>query len=369
VELPLDANGNYSDLKVYWGDGTSSSISGASDWARFHTYADSSERVITLTGSFDRLIFYQHEPERLLDVRFWGSNAFTSFADMFRGCSQLKSFSAPDPPDTALVNDFSGTFQDAIQFNGTIGNWNVSSATNLSRMFKGARSFDQNINEWQVGSVTHFSEMFSANEMEFGSPNATAGPLHPMIFNQPLDQWNTQNGANFSKMFAGAVLFNQALENWETSEATDLSGMFFHAHTFNQPVSSLKNAIQLLDLKGMFRSARAFNQDVSDLPSNSVTDFSEMFMDAVAFNNGGNALALDTSNAIFFDSMFSGARNFNADISSWMVPWVLSMNSMFKNAAIFNCNLSSWGLRQGVSREGYDTGAVAWDSLNRPNFL
>ncbi|MGV9200551.1 MAG: BspA family leucine-rich repeat surface protein, partial [Promethearchaeia archaeon] len=41
-----------------------------------------------------------------------------------------------------------------------IGNWNVSSVTDMSYMFKDADAFDQNIGNWNVSSVTDMSYMF-----------------------------------------------------------------------------------------------------------------------------------------------------------------------------------------------------------------
>jgi hypothetical protein len=248
VDLPLLATGaTYSGLKVYWGDGTSSPISDASDPARFHTYTDSSERVVTLTGSFNRLSFFGHGPERLLDVRFWGSNGFISFTDMFNGCNQLTAFSTLDPPNTAGVLDSSGAFENATEFNGDIGAWNVSAATNLSRMFKGARKFDQNLELWQVGNVDDFSEMFM-NATQF---NNGGGSL----------SWNTISATDMSYMFFGATTFSQVLA-FQVGTVKDFDSMFFGASTFNGDISSW-NVTQARNLNSMFRDASSFNQNLS----------------------------------------------------------------------------------------------------------
>jgi hypothetical protein len=417
VELPLLASGIYSGLKVYWGDGTSSLVSGAGDPARFHTYADSSERVVTLTGSFNRLSFFGHGPERLLDVRFWGSNAFASFADMFRGCSQLKSFSAPDTPDTSLVTDFRGAFENATEFNGDIGAWNVSAATHLSRMFKGAEKFNQPLGGWNVGNVIDFSEMFSASNMDFNAPNASDYPAYPMAFNQPLGRWNTGSGVNFSKMFAGAMEFKQDLSSWQMGAATDLSGMFFHAHAFNgrvdtwrvasvndmtcmfrearafnQPLTSWDPS-SLNALKGMFRGALSFNQYASDLDTGLVVDFSEVFMNATEFKNDGHPLVWNTGSAtnmaymffgatgfdqelVFdvgrvtnFDSMFYGASVFNANITAWQLTAAQSVNSKFQDASSFNHNLSGWNFASTPTSANFDLGASSWADQNKPIHL
>jgi hypothetical protein len=49
-------------------------------------------------------------------------------------------------------------FQSATAFNNggssSIGNWNTSLVTNMSRAFKAATAFNQNIGAWNVEAVT-----------------------------------------------------------------------------------------------------------------------------------------------------------------------------------------------------------------------
>ena len=44
--------------------------------------------------------------------------------------------------------------------NGSIGEWNVSRITDMSRMFAGAESFNDDILKWNVSRVTDMSRMF-----------------------------------------------------------------------------------------------------------------------------------------------------------------------------------------------------------------
>jgi len=66
-------------------------------------------------------------------------------------------------------------FYNAYKFNGNIGDWDVSSVTNMKSMFKYAYEFNQDIAAWNVSSVTIFIDMFNA---------ATA-------FNRDLSNWTT----------------------------------------------------------------------------------------------------------------------------------------------------------------------------------
>jgi len=56
-------------------------------------------------------------------------------------------------------------FQDAESFNRNIGNWDVSSATNMENMFDGAASFDQDLSGWCVSNISSYPNGFSS-----GSP-------------------------------------------------------------------------------------------------------------------------------------------------------------------------------------------------------
>ena len=49
---------------------------------------------------------------------------------------------------------------DAINFNQSLNNWNVSNVTNMNYMFKEAINFNQDINNWNISNVTDMSRMF-----------------------------------------------------------------------------------------------------------------------------------------------------------------------------------------------------------------
>lgn len=163
------------------------------------------------------------DPARLIDVRQWGTTAWTSMVYAFYGCSNLQ-ISATDLPDLSGVTGVSGMFSGCTVLNGpaNIGSWDVSNVKNMYSMFEYASSFNQPIGAWNTTSVTQMGYMF------FGAA----------AFNQPIGNWNTENVRNMSTMFYGAGSFNQPIGGWNTSGVTEMSYMFYDAGAFDQSLGN-----------------------------------------------------------------------------------------------------------------------------------
>jgi surface protein len=85
-----------------------------------------------------------------------------------------------------------GMFFRAFNFNQPIGNWNVSSVTDMSSMFNRSTAFNQNIGSWNVSNVTDMGLMFlnvglsTANYdallIGWSTIGSNESPLKPNVF-------------------------------------------------------------------------------------------------------------------------------------------------------------------------------------------
>jgi surface protein len=374
--LPLVPSSSY-DIKVYWGDGQMDIITDPADLNRIHYFTTAGVKTILIHGLFDELAFSAH-PERLLDVKYWGTQNWGSMKDMFKNCTSLTTFSATDLPSTASVTDFSGAFEGANNFIGDISGWNTQSSTTMARMFKGAVKFNAPIGSWNVSNVSDFSEMFSSQgfpAMPSSPPLTQARPTDPMIFNQPLGSWNMAKANNLSRMFAGAVEFNQDISSWNTVDVTNMSMMFFYAEKFNQPLNqsgSSWNVSKVTDMAQMFQKAIAFNGTLNNWTPIALTTMERMFAYASVFNqplawSGGtpallnlqetfwsassfnSAVDLDVRRVRTFYRTFAYATSFNdPSVSTWTPGSTsgvtnITMSGMFTGATAFDQPLDSWG--------------------------
>lgn len=112
------------------------------------------------------------------------------------------------------------------------------------------------------------------------------------------------------------------------------------------------------NLSETFSGAENFNQDLSKWKTTKVTDMSATFYNAKKFNNPLNSW--DTSKVTTMRSMFYGAEEFNQDLSSWKTENVTDMAFMFYNAKKFNKNIKNWN----VSKVTYHTNFCMNSGLN-----
>ena len=140
---------------------------------------------------------------------------------------------------------------------------------------------------------------------------------------------------------------------------TDMNRMFYQAATFNDDISSW-DVSTVTDMQYMFGQATVFNQDLSSWDVSNVVNFQGMFSSAEAFNNGGQPLTWNISSATNITVMFYRAYAFNADITSWDVSNITSMDRLFEETA-FNQPIGIWNVSNVTDMGGMFDGTTAFN--------
>jgi surface protein len=308
------------------------------------------QRIIINTGA-DR--------NRLTRVEQWGTTAWTSMQNAFRGCANLQ-VTATDVPDLSGLSDMSGMFSlcNTLNSPSNIGSWNTSVVTNMSGLFSQAGTFNQNISTWNTGAVTNMSSLFAdaaAFNQEIGGwntgavTNMAAMFAGAIVFNRNIGAWNTAAVTNMNSMFFSAYAFNQNITGWNTAAVTNMASMFGYAYDFNQNIG-IWNTAAVTNMSRMFEDAFDFNQNIGTWNTAAVTNMRGMFIDAYAFNQ--NIGTWNTSSVTDMSRMFDFATAFNQNIGVWNTAVVTDMSGMFADASAFNQNIGTWSLNPAVNLTG-----------------
>ena len=278
---------------------------------------------------------------KLLDIKNWGVYANTA-TNSFYGASNM-TCSAVDKP-TGIHTTLNGAFGRCTLFNGAIGNWDVSTVTNMAFMFDHLFStdgeFNQDISSWDVSNVITFQRMFTNCK-----------------FNQDISSWTIKNtgAVNMQYMFS-ASFFNQPLNDWDMTAVADMSYMFNDNRVFNQDLN-LWNTNGCANMASMFRLSAAFNGDISTWNTSNVTNMSEMFNSC---NFNGDVSAWDTSSVTNMSFMFRYCP-MNSNISGWNVGNVTNMSNMFYGAPNFNQPIGLWDVSSVTNFGSTFAGATSFD--------
>ncbi len=184
-------------------------------------------------------IDFAENSAKLIDITQWGSNTGALNFDFGlknnndpQKYSNLVNVSAQDTVSFSLIsfkhnavfsgvntnmrkwglatNNVQNCFQNAVNFNGNISNWNVSAVTKFSSMFNNASLFNQDISSWDVSKAETFINMF----------------IGASSFNQDISQWDVSAATNFQSMFNKASSFDQNLGAWTVSNASTMKSIF-----------------------------------------------------------------------------------------------------------------------------------------------
>lgn len=194
------------------------------------------------------------------DLSNWNiTSKCTNISEMFRGCQNFNSDISNW--DVSNVISFFGTFQNARIFNQDLSNWNVSKCTNFSNMFRDARDFNNNgnpdINNWQINTeqpvlmTAMFGTTNALTATVFNQPigNWNVSSVTNMAdmfrlntnFNQELNDWDVSNVVNFGNMFNGSTGFNKNIGNWNVGLGTTFTSFMANKSALNYSEENLDN--------------------------------------------------------------------------------------------------------------------------------
>jgi len=430
VKLPLIPDGSY-NFYVNWGDGTVSSIAAWDQAEVTHTYPAVGTYTISITGYIrgwdwgtgtavttpttgDRL--------KILTITQWGCLRFvdrgesvlvygafynctnltlltvvdtpnfegtTSTLGMFRGCSAITTINNINRWDVSGIIYFRSMFREMPLFNDNIGNWNMSSATNLIAMFFGGTTSagvfnnggSDSIKNWNTSNVTSMANMFQnqvafnqeiglwdvskvTSMLSFLATNATSIPFIGVFNNggsPSINNWNTSNVTITQGMFQGQRFFNQPIGNWDTSKVIFMGQMFYGSNVsgypgaFNQDIGNWNTGAVTI-MTQMFQHQPNFNQNIGGWNVSKVTSFSNMFNTIAidgSFNNGGSSSInnWNTALATNMQAMFRNQPGFNQPIGNWNVSLVTDVSNFMTNKTNLN-----------YSTANYDALLIGWAS-------
>ena len=308
---------------IYWGDGTTStfSTSDGTQTAITHTYPSAGEYNIYVlenaTKGFGKIRFNNGGDKlKMINIANWGIFDF-DISNTFQGCANMTCTATDVPVYAADGNHLASAFRACTNFNGAVGNWDVSNCTSLERMFNGCTNFNQDLSSWNVSNVTNLKAIFDSCSS----------------FNGNITSWNVSNVTNFGSTFRNCTAFNQNIGSWNTSSATDMSNMFAGAAAFNQSIDSW-DVSSVTTMNKMFNDANAYNQDMSSWDFEGLTASNALFrfIKGTAMNTANysallirwaaqdvvNNLTVDSGNIQYSSSAASARASLIAD-DSWTI--------------------------------------------------
>ena len=77
----------------------------------------------------------------------------------------------------------------SLNFNGAIGNWDVSNVSSMQQLFSGAVAFNQNIGSWNISNITNATDFmtgktpatFSATNLDAIYNGWSSRPVKPNV--------------------------------------------------------------------------------------------------------------------------------------------------------------------------------------------
>lgn len=230
---------------VNWGDGSPVEII-TNHTLAIHTYASAGTYTISTVGNLRNWAFGSvsggGDRLKILNISQWaGLNI--NISNAFNGCANLNATATDAPLITS--QDLELCFFGCANFDGAIGNWDVSNVNRMFRMFQGATIFNQDI---------------STKTINAGQPNEYIA----------WDVSNVNANLDMYAMFRDANAFNNgdsaSIGNWDTSNVQYMGDMFINAFAFNQDIGSW-DISNVVSLGNFMQGKTAANYSAANLDS------------------------------------------------------------------------------------------------------
>eukprot|EP00939_MAST-03C_sp_MAST-3C-sp1_P005149 g5149.t1 len=271
-----------------------------------------------------------------------------------------------------------------------LGAWNVARVTDMVLTFSLATNFSGiGIESWNVFAVEEFTDVFAP-------PNAMSNCTREAVYTN----WSAQNPdfpiggiykvpptgdctprcmiSDLNELQShvdeyadngGEIMSNAAcshnIESWDISSVTEFTSLFSAASPRNFGVLSANlsrwNTSKVESMVDIFKD----NTDIQIVGlekwnTHSLVTLDGAFSGAANFNS--DISLWNVRKVSNFRRAFASAREFNADIGSWNVDRAVNMYEMFQHAHAFNADLSCWSTRRVEQFQGMFHDAELFDA-------
>lgn len=191
---------NGCNLTISWGDSSMSTLVGAGDTSKTHTYATAGTYTVKISGSATRIWFYQSSSDA----------ASASYITAIR--TPLSNVSGISSTQRMLAHCYNLAFV-VTDFLDVVS----SDLTDMSYMFDGNTcGLSIYSNNWDVSNVTNMSNFAASSNITLNT-----------------DNWDTSGVTSFYYAFYNNTAVNPNIRGIYTNAASDVRGMFYGATALN----------------------------------------------------------------------------------------------------------------------------------------
>ena len=157
-----------------------------------------------------------------------------------------------------------------------------------------------------------------------------------------------------------------SVEQWGDVEWMSMENAFSRCKNLVINATDTPNMSNVYSMANMFTGAENFNHNISNWDTSGVYWMYNLFKNALKFNQ--DISGLDMSNVDNVDGMFENAIAFDQNLSSWDTSSFRSAKYMFKNATLFNGDIANWDVSKVTNMTEMFSGAIAFNQdINRWN--